>query len=154
MTEKEPCEIRLGVGYGSEDRFRAQLEWRHNNWLGDGRRLSILAKYSSLETSGVITFIQPYLFSPRARGVVTLRHDRTDEDTYLLQATRFNPRLEYRFSDRLTGFLGYRLEHELFTDVSAATESSSGGVKKRAAFRAKPGSYLEHRGQSVESNSR
>ena len=131
VSEKEPREIRFGIGYGTEDRFRTQFEWRHNNWLGDGRRLSILAKYSSLESSGAITFIQPYLFSPNSRGVVSLRHDRDDEDTYLLQATRFNPRLEYRFSEHLSSFLAYRLEYNDFSKVSAATESALGGVKKK-----------------------
>ena len=130
VTEKEPREIRFAIGYGSEDQFRAVLAWRHNNWLGDGRRLSILAKYSSLEASGVLTFVQPHLFSPRSRGVVNLRHDRIDEESYLLQATRLNPRLEYRFNDHLSAFLGYRLEHNHFTEVAAATVRALGGVEK------------------------
>ena len=129
VTEKEPREIRFAIGYGSEDQFRAVLGWRHNNWLGDGRRLSILAKYSSLEASGVLTFVQPYLFSPRSRGVVSARHDRIDEESYLLQATRFNPRLEYRFNDHLLAFLGYRLEHNQFTEVADATVRALGGVQ-------------------------
>ena len=131
VTEKEPREIRLAVGYGSEDQFRTQLEWRHNNWLGDGRRLSILAKYSVLESSGAVNFIQPHLLSPAARGVVNLRHDHTDEETYLLQATRFNPRLEYRFNDHLSGYFGYRLEHDHFTEVERATISAVGGFQKK-----------------------
>ena len=130
VTEKEPLEIRFAVGYGSEDRFRTVLAWRHNNWLGDGRRLSILAKYSTLETSGVLTFVQPHLFSPRSRGVVNVRRDHIDEESYLLQATRFNPRLEYRFNDHLSAFFGYRLEHNDFTEVAAATVRALGGVEK------------------------
>jgi outer membrane protein insertion porin family len=131
VSEKEAREIRLGVGYGSEDRFRTQLEWRNNNWLGDGRRLSILTKYSLLESSGVLNFIQPHLFSPAARGIISLRHDQTDEETYLLRATRFNPRLEYRFNDHLSGFFGYRLEHDHFTEVDRATVNAVGGVEKK-----------------------
>ena len=131
VTEKEAREIRLGVGYGTEDRVRAQLEWRNNNWLGDGRRLSIVTKYSVLESSGGLTFIQPHLFSPDARGVVNVRHEKTDEETYSLQATRFNPRLEYRFSDHLSGFVGYRLEHDHFSQVGRATIDALGGVEKK-----------------------
>jgi outer membrane protein assembly complex protein YaeT len=131
VTEKEAREIRLGVGYGSEDRFRTQLEWRHNNWLGDGRRLSILAKYSSLEISAALTFIQPHLFSPNARGVAVVRRDRVDEETYLLNATRFNPRLEYRFSEHLSGYLSHRLEYDRFDSVAAPTIDAIGGVKNR-----------------------
>jgi outer membrane protein insertion porin family len=134
VTEKEAREIRFGVGYGSEDGFRTQFEWRHNNWLGDGRRLSILTKYSMLESSGAMTFIQPHLLSPAARGVINLRHDQTDEETYLLRATRFNPRFEYRFSDHLSGFLGYRLEQNHFTEVERATVKALGGVEKKGVL--------------------
>ena len=52
VAEKEPREIRVGVGYGTEDEFRAQLQWQHNNWLGGGRRLSILGRYSSIAITG------------------------------------------------------------------------------------------------------
>ena len=130
-TEKEAREVRIGVGYGREDRFRTQVEWRHNNWLGDGRRLSLLAKYSFLEASGAVTFLQPHLFSPNARGVATLRHDRIDEETYLLNTTRFNPRLEYRFSERLSGYLGHRLEYNRFADIPPATVDALDGVQER-----------------------
>ena len=131
VTEREPRELRLGVGFGSEDRFRTQLEWRHNNWLGDGRRLSIAAKYSALEASGTLTFIQPHLFSPAARGVAVLRHNRDDEKTYLLNATRFNPRLEYRFSERLLAYFGYRLEHDRFDNVSIPTIEALGDFERK-----------------------
>jgi outer membrane protein assembly complex protein YaeT len=130
VTEREARELRLAVGYGSEDRFRTQLEWRHNNWLGGGRRLSILTKYSSLEASGALTFVQPHLFSPQARGVVVLRHDREDEETYLLNATRFRPRMEYRFSDKLSGYFGYRLEYDTFDDVAGSTVVALGGIQR------------------------
>ena len=52
VAEKEPREISVGVGYGTEDEFRAQLQWQHNNWLGGGRRLSILGRYSSIAITG------------------------------------------------------------------------------------------------------
>jgi outer membrane protein assembly complex protein YaeT len=130
VTEKEPRELRLSVGFGSEDRFRSQLEWRHNNWLGDGRRLSIAAKYSALEASGTLTFIQPHLFSPDARGIAILRHFREEEDTYTLHATRASPRLEYRFSEALTGFFAYRGEHDRFESVSMPTVDAIGGFER------------------------
>ncbi|HZA56187.1 MAG TPA: POTRA domain-containing protein, partial [Candidatus Udaeobacter sp.] len=39
VEEKPPREIRIGLGYGTEDQLRGQARWRHNNWLGGGRRL-------------------------------------------------------------------------------------------------------------------
>ncbi len=131
VSEKEPREIRIGVGYGTEDQFRAQLRWQHNNWLGGGRRLSIEARYSSILTTGAITLVQPHFLSPRTRGILSLRQDRDDEDTYLLNASRFNPQLEHGFSRNLTGFIGYRLEYDRLERISQATIAALGPVRER-----------------------
>lgn len=131
VSEKEAREIRIGVGYGTEDEFRAQLRWQHNNWLGGGRRLSIEAKYSSITTSGAITLVQPHFLSPRTRGIISLRQDRDDEDTYLLNASRFNPRLEHQFSPNLTGFIGYRLEYDRLERIGQAAIEALGSVRER-----------------------
>ncbi len=131
VSEKEPREIRVGIGYGTEDEFRAQLRWQHNNWLGNGRRLSVEAKYSSITTTGAITLVQPHFFSPRTRGILSLRQDREDEDTYVLNASRFNPRVEHGFTPQLVGFIGYRLEYDRFDKIGEAAIEALGGVRER-----------------------
>ncbi|HEY6364417.1 MAG TPA: BamA/TamA family outer membrane protein [Candidatus Binatia bacterium] len=131
VSEKEPREIRVGIGYGTEDQFRAQLRWQHNNWLGNGRRLSVEARYSSITTTGAITLVQPHFFSPRTRGILSLRQDREDEDTYLLNASRFNPRVEHGFTPQLVGFIGYRLEYDRFDRIGEAAIEALGGVRER-----------------------
>jgi outer membrane protein insertion porin family len=131
VAEKEPREIRVGVGYGTEDEFRAQVQWQHNNWLGGGRRLSILGRYSSIYITGAITLIQPHFFSPDTRAILSLRQDREDESTYLLNASRFNPRLEHFFDPRLKGFIGYRLEYDFLSRISSATVEALGPVRER-----------------------
>jgi outer membrane translocation and assembly module TamA len=131
VSEKEAREIRVGVGYGTEDQFRAQLRWQHNNWLGGGRRLSLEAKYSSIFTTGAIMLVQPHFFSPRTRGIISLRQDRDDEDTYLNNASRFNPRIEHGFTPQLVGFIGYRLEYDRLERISQATIDALGPVRER-----------------------
>ena len=131
VSEKEAREIRVAVGYATEDEFRAQLRWQHNNWLGNGRRLSVEAKYSSITTTGAITLVQPHFFSPRTRGIISLRQDREDEDTYVLNASRFNPRVEHGFTPQLVGFIGYRLEYDRFDKIGEAAIEALGGVRER-----------------------
>jgi outer membrane protein insertion porin family len=131
VSEKEPREIRVAVGYATEDEFRAQLRWQHNNWLGNGRRLSVEAKYSSITTTGAITLVQPHFFSPRTRGIISLRQDRDDEDTYVLNASRFYPRVEHGFTPQLVGFIGYRLEYDRFDKIGEAAIEALGGVRER-----------------------
>jgi len=130
VTEKSHREIRLSLGYGTEDEFRTQLEWRNLNWLGGGRRLSILAKYSSIAATGAINFTQPHFLSPRTQGIVNLGYDQEKEETYVRNVARFGPRLDHRFSSTLTGFVGYRLEYDKLHDIDPSTISALGEIKK------------------------
>jgi outer membrane protein assembly complex protein YaeT len=130
VAERPYREIRLGVGYGTEDQFRSQLEWRHLNWLGGGRRLSAAVKYSAINIAGLVNFEQPHFLSPRTKGILTLRYDQEDEETYLRNATRFLPRVDHRFSTTLTGSFGYRAEYDKLNDVERATRAALGEVRR------------------------
>ena len=153
VSEKEAREIRVGVGYGTEDQFRAQLRWQHNNWLGGGRRLSIEAKYSSIFTTGAITACPATLLFPAYPRIVSLRQDRDDEDTYLLNASRFNPRLEHGFTPQLVGFIGYRLEYDrLGKDQSGDDRRAGTCAGAGVDVGTDPGRGMEHLGWATQSN--
>jgi outer membrane protein insertion porin family len=131
VAEKSHREIKLALGYGTEDEFRTQLEWRHLNWLGGGRRLSISAKYSSIVASGTINFVQPHFLTPRTQGIVNLSYDREEEETYVRNVGRFAPRIDHRFIPTLSGFVGYRLEHDKLTEVSSAIDLALGEIQRK-----------------------
>jgi outer membrane protein assembly complex protein YaeT len=131
VAEKSHREIKLALGYGTEDEFRTQLEWRHLNWLGGGRRLSISAKYSSIVTSGTIDFVQPHFLTPRTQGIVKLSYDQEKEETYVRNVGRFAPRIDHRFTPKLSGFVGYRLEHDKLTEVSPAIDLALGEIQRK-----------------------
>ena len=131
VTEKSHREIRLGVGWGTEDRFRTLLEWRHFNWLGDGRRLSIVGRYSSIAIRGAIDLVQPHFLTPRTRGALNLSYDQEDEETYLRHVGRFAPRLEQQFSRALTGFVLYRFEYDKLNEIDSATVDALGAIRRR-----------------------
>jgi outer membrane protein assembly factor BamA len=84
--------------------------------------------------SGAINFVQPHFITPRSRAVVGLRQDREEEETYLLNASRFHPRFEHSFSRHLTGFVGYRLEYDHLDEIDAATIQALGNIEKRGVL--------------------
>jgi outer membrane protein assembly complex protein YaeT len=129
VAEKPHREIKIGVGYSTEEEFRGQFEWRHLNWLGGGRHLSLLAKYSSITLEGSVNFVQPHFLTPNTQGIANFGHQREDEDTYLRNVTRFLPRLDHRFSPTLTSFVGFRLEYDKLNDVDPATVEALGGLR-------------------------
>jgi outer membrane protein insertion porin family len=131
VSEKPPREISLGLGYSTEEEFRVSLDWRHQNWLGDGRRLSIRGKYSSIVASGAIDFIQPHFLTRRTQAGLNLRHDLEEEETFKRNASRFSGRLEHRFSPRLLSFFGYRVENNQLSDVSDATPQALGEIRTK-----------------------
>jgi len=131
VAEKSHREIRLGLGYGTEDHFRTQLEWRHLNWLGGGRRLSILAKYSSLAVTGEINFVQPHFLSPRTQGMANVGYSQEKEETYVRNVARFAPRLEHHFTAALSAFVGYRVEYDKLNEIKAATELALGDIRRK-----------------------
>ncbi len=131
VEERPFRDIRVGVGYGTQDDFRAQIRWSSRNFFGGGRRVHFDAKYSSLQTAGLATFIQPHLFSPHVRGLVEFGHDQQNEVTYLLNETRLRPRVEVRLHRKWTMWVGYRLARDQFNDVDGETVDAIGGFRRR-----------------------
>jgi outer membrane protein assembly complex protein YaeT len=130
VKEKPQRDLRIGLGYGTEDELRGQMTWRRRNWLGGGRQLSFSLKYSAITGFLAATFVQPRLLSPHTRAVLDLRQEQQDEETFLLNASRFSPRLEHRFSRTLSGFAGYRLEFAKLNNVAPATIRALGGIQR------------------------
>ena len=131
VSEKPHREVRLGLGYGTEDQFRTQLEWRSLNFFGGARRLSVTAKYSSIATSGAVTFIQPHFLTNQTQGSIKFKHDQEKEEPYLRNATQFIPRVDHRFSPALTAFFGFRAEYDQLNKISAATIQAIGDIRRR-----------------------
>ena len=134
VEEKPPREIRLSVGYATDEHFRAQLRWQNNNFFGDGRQMGVTLKYSSITTSLDALFVQPHFLVPHMRGVVELAQDRDTEDNYDLDASRLNPRLEPRITRHLSAYFGIRAERDKLTNIDQATLDAFGGDVKSGVF--------------------
>ena len=69
VAEGKHRRLQLAGGYGSEEKARGRINWRHVNFGGGARTGEVEAKASSLEQGLRGSFLEPYLFQ---RGV-TLR---------------------------------------------------------------------------------
>lgn len=121
-VDEKPLHLwQAGIGFGTEDLVRGQVRWRHNNWLGDGRRLDVQVKASARVRDIDVTFVQPYAFGKGNRFALTFRPQQLDEPGYLLNGTRLQPRFERDFSHTFSGFAAYRLEYDKLSNVSEST---------------------------------
>ena len=64
VAEGKHRRLLLGVGYGSEEKARARINWRHVNFGGGARTGDTEAKWSSLEQGLRGSFTEPFLFQP------------------------------------------------------------------------------------------
>ena len=65
VTEGKHRKVNFGLGYGTEERARGEVDWRHVNFFGGARTAGVLARYSALDRGVRLNFKQPYFFSPR-----------------------------------------------------------------------------------------
>lgn len=121
VDEKPPREIRIGVGYGTEDQLRGQIRWRSNNFFGGGRRLEIGAKASFITRELNFNFLQPHFLDPKNKLLINFGPQEFVEPGYTQNATRLRPSIERHFTDRLTGYIAYRVEYDKLSKVSDAT---------------------------------
>lgn len=84
VTEGKHRKVNFGVGYGSEEKARASMDWRHVNFLGGARTLQFEGKYSSLSKGGRVNFRQPYVFSPRMNLLMSGQSWHRNEPSYTL----------------------------------------------------------------------
>jgi outer membrane protein assembly complex protein YaeT len=64
VAEGKHQRVNFGVGYGTEEKARADGEYRHVNFLGGARTAGVHARWSSLDRGLRLDFTQPYFFAP------------------------------------------------------------------------------------------
>ncbi|MDY6843687.1 MAG: POTRA domain-containing protein, partial [Thermodesulfobacteriota bacterium] len=110
IEEGKKREIQVGVGYGDEDKFRAQTSWGRKNFLGNLRSLGITLKYSSLIQSGTVHFIQPYVIDRSSNLDITLGFDRENLESYTNERISSQVKIVRNLSRDIAGFVAYDLE--------------------------------------------
>ena len=100
VTEGKHRKVNFGLGYGSEEKARASIDWRHVNFFGGARTLQLEGSYSALSKGGRVNFRQPYVFGPRYNLLTTAQSWHRDEPAYDLNTRGGRVTLERTFARR------------------------------------------------------
>ncbi len=127
VDERPLHSVRLGAGYGTEDRVRAQIGWLHRNVTGRADTLDVHARYSSLATEFQATLKEPHVPDPRTTLWIDSRiRDDTlpayDDVTLLGRAT-----IERALRRGWSGSIGYDLER---TDVRKVSSGDPNQIQQ------------------------
>jgi len=120
VLEGPEHEVRLGIGYDTQELLRGLAAWRHYDFLGGARQLGFSARASFIRLEAAADFLQPHFPTPHSRFRLLFSQARDDEAAYVLNRTRIGPRLEWDLADTFGVFLQYRFDVSLLSDVPRA----------------------------------
>jgi outer membrane protein assembly complex protein YaeT len=120
VTEAKPREVRVGVGYDTEEQVRGIATWRDYDFFGDARQLGFSGRISTLRRTLLADFLQPHVPGRWNRTRLLFLEEQEDEDPFTVERTRVGPRLEFLQDAHVTAFAFYRFEYDRLTDVEDA----------------------------------
>ncbi len=116
VEEAPRLNARVGVGYGTEDKFRTFLDATYLGFLGGARRLNLQLKHSALLPYSVsLRWIQPRFLSDRSTIELNPYLNRTKEPGYDTRTFGLKVPIGYEFNPRWTGSLSYYFENVIQT---------------------------------------
>ncbi len=118
VVEGPSREVRLGLGYDTEEGVRGLATWRDYDFFGGARQLGFTARASLLRRTFVADFLQPHVPTRTARTRLVASHDQEDEETYTNDRSRLSPRLEWQVRPWLAAYAFYRIEYDSLSDVN------------------------------------
>ena len=87
VTKSNHKKVNFGVGYGTEEKARTEIDWRHVNAFGGAQTVGVLARYSGLDRGVRVNYKEPYIFSPRWSLGVSGQMWQAREPAYDLDTT-------------------------------------------------------------------
>jgi outer membrane protein insertion porin family/translocation and assembly module TamA len=84
VTEGKHQKVKFGIGYGTEEKGRVEVDWRHVNFGGGARTVGALARYSGLDRGVRLNYKEPYFFGPRNDITLSGQTWHSDEPAFTL----------------------------------------------------------------------
>jgi outer membrane protein assembly factor BamA len=100
VTSNKLRQIRTSGGYGSEERLRGEVEWKHLNLFGGARTGTVHGKWSSLERGLRTELLQPWVLTPRLSLRLSAQAWYTREPAFDLDTRGGRGTFTYRLSER------------------------------------------------------
>ena len=119
--ERKKRSVKVGLGYGDEDQFRARLALRFRNVAGGGRVLDLEGKYSKLENRVQGTFFNPLIFATNFDLILQSGLIRSYLPGWTDKAVFTSARLQRDLPWHLRGYFGHGLEFARPFNIPAET---------------------------------
>jgi outer membrane protein assembly complex protein YaeT len=134
VTEGKHRKVNFSLGYGTEEKGRVQVDWRHVNFFGGARTAGVRARWSGLDRGIRLDARQPYFFSPNFSFGIQGQYWHNDEPgffeidnvggraTITREFTGARPRGPFRQRGATTLSMTYANEYEEYTIADETLE--------------------------------
>ena len=102
VKEGKHRKVNFSFGYGSEERARAEIDWRHVNFFGGARSAGVVARYSGLDRGVRLNLTEPYVFTRNYSLGLSAQSWHSDEPAFVLDTTGGRATITRRFG-RVSG---------------------------------------------------
>ena len=126
VAEGPEHEIRLGVGYGTDDGVRGVASWWNYNFLGGNRRFGVSTKISQINRWIDASFVQPHFPRHGDTASVSFTLGQQDESTYLDNSFVATPKVAWWIDEDRTVTTYYSFRYDSLSDVSDQTIDALG----------------------------
>lgn len=111
IEEAPRLNTEFGVGYGTEDKFRAFVDLTYLGFLGTAPRINIYAKHSAIEPYYLsVKWTQPQVFDKKGSVSINPFIGSNKEPGYETRTYGLNLPVTYRFTKKLDATLTYYYE--------------------------------------------
>ncbi len=117
LREAKPYTVKLGVGYGTEDKLRGVVEFESRRFMGDARKLRVKAKGSVITQSLETQFIQPHFLKDSQWLEWRTGVSQDDQESFKTKTLYSILQLNIPVSSNLRFFIGPNVEANKLTDI-------------------------------------
>ncbi|RXQ96224.1 hypothetical protein EO244_05170 [Ancylomarina salipaludis] len=148
LEELNKWDLNLGLGYGTEDRIRAQILLTKRAFLGGIRQLNLGIKTSYFEPINMyLKFRQPNIFADKIDFIWNPYYNKERERSYNVERLGTNFTLEKKLNRKASTFLTYNIES---SDVTITLESSDANSEIIEGVRQKSGLIWGYQYRNVD----
>lgn len=132
VEERPFYALKIGPGYGPEDRARVQAFWRLLNFGRLGGNLEINTKLAVRHHLAETNFVQPYFGDRYTNFIGAVGYEKNFFDFYRQEAVSGRARVARSISSQFNVFTGYQIERDLLflLDPSRTFDEDIGFAKK------------------------
>lgn len=121
VKERKHGSVKIGGGFGTEDKLRGQVIWTQRNFFGGGRRLEVAGKFSFITQRVETSLIQPFVAGKNSELSGTLNFQRDDVPSFKGRSFLSTARLEKNFKDYYSTFGSLNLQFSNIEDSATRT---------------------------------